>query len=474
MRTSFIFAAGVFSSALLIAPLAQAGVTITKSAISAGKLVVEGTSSTGSSITLDGKVTTAINASTRKFAFSAVYLPKDCMVSLTLGSSKTVVSEAVVADCGPKGLDARGAWSSAVTYSADDVVTFGGSTWRAKPNSSPNLNKNPSSQTAFWEQLAAKGDTGATGPRGNTGATGPQGPAGPTGPAGADGAIGPAGPKGDTGAAGPQGPTGPQGLTARGAWSPATTYVENDVVTSAGSAYRALANAGANLDRDPATQTAFWEILVAKGATGDTGATGPQGLKGDTGATGATGPQGPAGPTGPTGATGPQGPAGPTGATGTTGPAGPAGATGTTGPAGPAGATGIVTVSRLGGAVVAIPGNTYGFKFAGGTTTVSAAVGQKIAVQASAVVGLSTANASQEINVNVCYQTPVGSGGVTPFNPSSFLATPVTSVRSIVSASDMMSVDSAGDYRVGLCISNPNAATLGNNDYSIGYAMVFN
>ncbi|EJQ48173.1 Gly-Xaa-Xaa repeat protein [Bacillus wiedmannii] len=58
------------------------------------------------------------------------------------------------------------------------------------------------------------------------------------------------------------------------------------------------------------------------GATGATGATGPQG---------ATGAQGPAGATGATGA---QGPAGATGATGAQGPAGAQGATGATGAAG--------------------------------------------------------------------------------------------------------------------------------------------
>ena len=59
-----------------------------------------------------------------------------------------------------------------------------------------------------------------------------------------------------------------------------------------------------------------------KGATGETGATGP---KGDTGATGATGPKGDTGATGatgPKGDTGPQGPKGDTGATGATGPQG--------------------------------------------------------------------------------------------------------------------------------------------------------
>ena len=76
-----------------------------------------------------------------------------------------------------------------------------------------------------------------------------------------------------------------------------------------------------NTAADSTSPSAYsWSLI--KGAKGDTGAQGPQGIQGETGPqgpqgqTGATGPQGPQGETGATGATGPQGPTGPQGATG--------------------------------------------------------------------------------------------------------------------------------------------------------------
>ncbi len=177
---------------------ANAKVVINKSEISQGKLIVEGTSDTGKTLSLDDTFTATINTKTRKFSFSQVYLPKSCTVSLKLDAANTVAATALVANCGPQGLNARGSWSSARTYVENDVTTYAGSTWRAKANPGINRNQLPTTATAFWEKLAAKGDTGATGL---------QGPAGPTGP---QGDTGPAGPKGDTGA---QGSTGPQGLS---------------------------------------------------------------------------------------------------------------------------------------------------------------------------------------------------------------------------------------------------------------------
>ncbi|WP_304610563.1 hypothetical protein [Oryzibacter oryziterrae] len=184
---------------------AFAGVTVTKSEISAGKLVVQGTASSGTSIKLDGQFTAPVDPATHKFSFSQVYLPKDCIVDLTVGSSATVAAQAVVADCGPQGLNALGAWSSTTTYEENDVVSYKGSAWRAKAIGSANLDKDPSTQTAYWDQLVSKGSTGAKGATGDTGPQGPKGDIGDTGP------QGPQGPKGNTGATGPQGPKGNTG-----------------------------------------------------------------------------------------------------------------------------------------------------------------------------------------------------------------------------------------------------------------------
>jgi len=111
---------------------------------------------------------------------------------------------------------------------------------------------------------------------------------------------------------GPTGPTGPQG--------PATITVRSTTTGEPGTD-ASVTNGGTN-------QNLLLDFVIPRGidgATGPTGATGPQGLTGPTGATGATGPQGLTGPTGATGATGPQGLIGPTGATGPTGPTGPSG-----------------------------------------------------------------------------------------------------------------------------------------------------
>lgn len=172
------------------------------------------------------------------------------------------------------------------------------------------------------------GPTGPTGPMGATGPTGPQGATGntgATGPTGAMGATGPTGPQGPQGTAlGPTGPTGTQ-YPWRGTWSSLTAYSLNDCVSYLGSGYVSI-QAGTNNTPDPAG-TAFWNLLVQKGATGPQGTaigpTGPTGPTGAKGATGATGPQGTA--VGPTGPTGPQGATGPTGAQGATGPTGPTG-----------------------------------------------------------------------------------------------------------------------------------------------------
>lgn len=201
-----------------------------------------------------------------------------------------------------------------------------------------------------------QGEAGPAGAQGPAGAPGPMGPAGAQGPAGPAGATGPAGPAGATGAAGPQGPAGANGigLTAKGVWTTGTTYAVNDLVTHNGGSYTSKTAQPASVVA-PDLDAANWQLVAAKGDTGETGATGPAGPKGDIGATGSQGPQGEIGATGATGPAGPQGPAGPKGdkgdtgaqgpqgeigATGATGPAGPAGPTGATGPQGPQGMTG--------------------------------------------------------------------------------------------------------------------------------------
>lgn len=204
--------ATIFAIGLLALSLnAQATVTITDASITAGKLVVTGTSTTGTSIKLDDLYTRPISAGS--FSFSLLYLPPDCMVDLSVvGFSDT--AQAVVANCGPKGINPVGIWSTTKSYVVNDVVYYGGSAWRAI---AANIGQQPDISTASWRVFVKAGATGLRGPKGATGARGPQGVAGNTGPqgpqgtAGTDGAQGPQGPAGANGAQGATGPQGPQG-----------------------------------------------------------------------------------------------------------------------------------------------------------------------------------------------------------------------------------------------------------------------
>lgn len=83
------------------------------------------------------------------------------------------------------GLVPKGAWSGATAYVAGDAVTSNGSSYRCKL---AHTNQAPPNVT-YWDLLASKGDTGATGAQGIQGATGAQGPAGATGSSGANGAT---------------------------------------------------------------------------------------------------------------------------------------------------------------------------------------------------------------------------------------------------------------------------------------------
>ena len=62
------------------------------------------------------------------------------------------------------------------------------------------------------------------------------------------------------------------GFTPRGAWGSGSTYAVNDVVSYNGSSYLAIQ---ASTNQNPATQTAYWLVLAAKGDTGSGDVTGP-------------------------------------------------------------------------------------------------------------------------------------------------------------------------------------------------------
>lgn len=134
------------------------------------------------------------------------------------------------------------------------------------------------------------------GPEGPQGPVGPEGPKGDTGDAGADGPQGPEGPQGPDGLQGPQGPQGPMGVALK-----AKGEVANQAALPTGAAlgdYYTTADTGTGFAWD---SSAWINLGVMRGPTGD------RGLQGLTGADGAQGPEGPIGPEGPVGPQGPKG-----------------------------------------------------------------------------------------------------------------------------------------------------------------------
>lgn len=91
---------------------------------------------------------------------------------------------------------------------------------------------------------------------------------------------------------------------AKGEWNSTTVYAQNDMINYNGSSYFSLQDSNANHTPGATDSAAWWQLLAAQGATGQTGPQGPTGATGPKGDTGATGPQGPKGDPGPTGPAG--------------------------------------------------------------------------------------------------------------------------------------------------------------------------
>ena len=190
----------IFSCLTAATTSAYADIAINRAEISGGKLVVAGSrTGTAPSISLDKRFTTGVVSS--KFAFSLDYLPTDCIVDLAATGGTGGKTRAVIANCGPKGLNLRGAWAFGTKYVKDDVVRLNGWSYYAKAD---NVDRPPDGNPE-WEVLV---EAGAPGIQGATGAQGAAGPAGASGPAGPSGIAGATGATGPTGASGPQGVPG--------------------------------------------------------------------------------------------------------------------------------------------------------------------------------------------------------------------------------------------------------------------------
>jgi hypothetical protein len=199
----------IASATLSVVTAHAAEIAITAAEVNKGLLIVSGkTPSPNQQIRLDDQITAVSNGS-RAFKFElSDYLPPDCIVELQAGGK---TANAVVANCGPRGVSPRGAWKSNEDYLANDLVSLQGSTWRAI---AANKSRRPDTHPKQWELFASKGNAGPEGPAGPKGAKGATGDTGPAGPKGAKGATGPEGPQGPVG---PKGPRGSQGVI--GSWA---------------------------------------------------------------------------------------------------------------------------------------------------------------------------------------------------------------------------------------------------------------
>lgn len=92
--------------------------------------------------------------------------------------------------------EAKGEWNSTTVYAQNDMINYNGSSYFSLQDSNANHTPGASDSAAWWQLLAAQGETGQTGPQGPTGATGPKGDTGATGPQGPQGPTGPQGPAG--------------------------------------------------------------------------------------------------------------------------------------------------------------------------------------------------------------------------------------------------------------------------------------
>lgn len=165
---------GFSASFTVLATLALCGpvhagspdVMITDAKIAAGRLVITGKAATaGMKLRLDGKTQAAFNTVSRydkSFSLSAVYLPRDCIVSVqkVLPSGQLGdAHEAVIANCAPSAITPRGTWSAATAYQMTDVVAFRGASWLAAQD---NVNERPG-VGASWQLFAAGGELGKIG-----------------------------------------------------------------------------------------------------------------------------------------------------------------------------------------------------------------------------------------------------------------------------------------------------------------------
>jgi hypothetical protein len=211
-------------------------------------------------------------------------------------------------------------------------------------------------------------------------------------------------------------------------------------------------------------------VVWRAGGGGEQGPTGSPGFAGEQGPQGVPGPQGETGktgPAGPPGADGSTGPAGPPGVDGSPGPAGPPGADGSSGPAGP---SGVVAASSFGGTVSSQAG--LGYRFIGGTTSITVDAGQRLMGSGTAALG--TDGAEFLFRLDLCYQNTTPLGPLMSFvAPADSLLASVADRTLLYTASPSVVIPGAGTYNVGLCL-DPIGGNMNGNGTANGWVIATN
>ncbi|MEI8180950.1 hypothetical protein, partial [Aestuariivirga sp.] len=150
---SFLVTTTALSAGILQSTIAQAAIVVTTASAGSGALAISGTATANSVILLDGGVASATTDSTGNFTFgtSLHYIPHRCVVKLTSTGQPTVLVN--VSNCGPITFKSQGTWSSTATYINDDLVFYGGTTWRAIQPVPANIIPSATSST-YWEPFA--------------------------------------------------------------------------------------------------------------------------------------------------------------------------------------------------------------------------------------------------------------------------------------------------------------------------------
>jgi hypothetical protein len=143
---------------------------------------------------------------------------------------------------------------------------------------------------------------------------------------------------------------------------------------------------------------------------------------------------------------------------------------------GPQGPSGVVQVVTQSGQINNIP-VTAGtpWVFAGPFAVVTVTAGQRVSGTSVGGFGHASVN-PQAIDVTLCFSDNVNGAVPAPFGTLIYIQTTllVPPERTMVTAATSRVMDSAGSFRVGLCIRNRGVVAFNSNEFVSGWFMVSN